>query len=142
MAVGFDDHGLDWTNTRLRRERSDPLARKGSKAENETQSNGSGSEALETAQAERAGARYERQFGRITRMGSYVISGIKGVTVFRDEGGVTSMQGQISDDQWESFKLAFMTTGRVAVVGYHKDDGGMYDYRLLEAGGTLKGPVP
>jgi len=129
----FDHHGLDWTNPRARRESGDPLARKSSNAENQTQFSGSGPEALETAQAERAGARFEWHLGRITRMGSYEISGNKGVTIVRDEGGVTSMQGEITQEQWEIFKLTFLTTGRIAVVSDQEDDGWMYDYRLLEA---------
>ena len=129
----FDHHGLDWTNPWAGRESGDPLARKSSKAENQTQLSGSGPEALETAQAEREGARFEWHLGRITRMGSYEISGNKGVTIVWDEGGVTSMQGEITEEQWEIFKLAFMTTGRIAVVSDQEDDGWMYDYRLLEA---------
>ena len=109
------------------------MARKRSKAETGTQLSGSGPEALETAQAERAGTTFEWHFGRITRMGSYEIAGTKGVTIVWDEGGVTSMQGEITEDQWEIFKLAFMTTGRIAVVSDQEDDGWMYDYRLLEA---------
>ena len=132
LADGFDHHGLDWTNPRARRESGDPLARKSSKAGNHTQLSGSGPEALETAQAERAGARFEWHLGRITRMGSYEISGNKGVTIVWDEGGVNSMQGEITEER-EIFKLAFMTTGRIAVVSDQQDDGWMYDYRLLEA---------
>ena len=109
------------------------MARKSPKAENDTQLSGSGAADLETAQAERAGARFDWHFGRITRMGNYEIAGTKGVTVVWDEGGVTSMQGEISEEQWEIFKLAFMTTGRIAVVSDQEDDGWMYDYRLLEA---------
>ena len=109
------------------------MARKSAKADNQTQLTGSGPDALETAQAERAGARFEWHLGRITRMGSYEISGNKGVTIVWDEGGVTSMQGEITQEQWEIFKLAFLTTGRIAVVSDQPDDGWMYDYRLLEA---------
>ena len=133
LADGFDHHGLDWTNPRAGRESGDPLARKSAKAENQTQLSGSGPEALETAQAERAGARFEWHLGRITRMGNYEIGGGKGVTIVWDEGGVTSMQGEITEEQWEIFKLAFLTTGRIAVVSDQEDDGWMYDYRLLEA---------
>ena len=35
--------------------------------------------------------------------------------------------------QWEIFKLAFMTTGRVAVLSDRTGQGWMYDYRFLEA---------
>jgi len=98
-----------------------------------TQLSGSGPEALETAQAERAGAKFVWHFGRITRMGNYEITGTRGVTILWDEGGATSLRGQISEEQWEIFTLAFMTTGRIAVVSDYEHDGWMYDYRLLEA---------
>ena len=92
-----------------------------------------GSEALEASQAEKAGAEFEWHFGRITRMGSYEIAGERGVTIVWEEGGVTSQQGDLSDQQWEVFKLAFLTTGRIAVLSDQDGDGWMYDYRFLEA---------
>lgn len=48
-------------------------------------------------------------------------------------GGVTSQQGGISDEQWDVFKLAFLTTGRIAVLSDQAGEGWMYDYRFLEA---------
>jgi hypothetical protein len=109
------------------------LARKSAKAEDRKQLRGSAPEALETAQAGRAGARFEWHLGRITRMGSPELAGTSGVTVVRDEEGVTSMQGENTEEPWEILTLAFLTTGRVAVVSDHEDDGWMYDDRLLEA---------
>ena len=90
-----------------------------------------GSEALETAQAERAGAAFEWHFGRITRMGAYESVG-RSVTIVWEEGGVTCQQGNLSDEQWDIFKLAFKTTGRVAVLSDREQEGWMYDYRFLE----------
>ena len=92
-----------------------------------------GAEALGEAQAERAGAAFEWHFGRITRMGTYEAAGGRGITVVWEEGGVTSQQGQITEEQWEVFRLAFLTTGRVAVLSDEEGDGWMYDYRFLEA---------
>lgn len=46
---------------------------------------------------------------------------------------MTSKQGDISDEQWEIFKLAFMTTGRVAILSDLSGEEAMYDYRFLEA---------
>jgi len=46
---------------------------------------------------------------------------------------VTSQQGDISDEQWEIFKLAFTTTGRVAILSDKEGEGWIYDYRILEA---------
>jgi hypothetical protein len=92
-----------------------------------------GSEALEAAQAKEAGADFEWHFGRVTRLGYFEIAGGRGVSILWEEGGTTSRQGDISDDQWEIFKLAFMTTGRIAVLSDEEGDGWMYDYRFLEA---------
>ena len=102
------------------------------KAEKAQQTHGAGAEAVETAQAESAGSDFEWHFGRITRMGYSTVAG-PGVTIVWEEGGVTSQQGDISDQQWEVFKLAFLTTGRVAVLSDQEGDGWMYDYRFLEA---------
>jgi hypothetical protein len=92
-----------------------------------------GSEALEAAQAKEAGAKFEWHSGRVTRLGHFEIAGGYGVSIVWEEGGVTSQQGEISDEQWEIFKLAFTTTGRVAVLSDQEGDGWMYDYRFLEA---------
>ncbi len=92
-----------------------------------------GSEALETAQAKQAGAEFEWHFGRVTRLGNFEIAGGREVTIVWEEGGVTSQQGDLSDAQWEIFKLAFVTTGRIAVLSDRGGDGWMYDYRFLEA---------
>lgn len=92
-----------------------------------------GSEALEAAQAKEAGAKFEWHYGRVTRLGHYEIAGGRGVSIVWEEGGVTSQQGNISEEQWEIFKLAFKTTGRIAVLSDEGDEGWMYDYRFLEA---------
>ncbi|SRR5579885_3337454 len=94
---------------------------------------GAGTEAIEAAQAERAGAQFEWHFGRVTRMGSYEVTGGRGVTIVWEEGNVSSQQGSITDEQWDIFKLAFLTTGRIAVLSDQEGDGWMYDYRFLEA---------
>lgn len=90
-------------------------------------------EAVGQAQAEQAGAQFEWHFGRLTRLSHSEVAGGRGVTIVWEEGGVTSQQGDLSDDQWEIFKLAFLSTGRVAVLSDVKDSGWMYDYRFLEA---------
>jgi hypothetical protein len=94
---------------------------------------GDGSEALEAARAERAGLKFEWHYGRVTRLGNYEVGGGRGVTIVWEEGGVTAQQGNISEDQWEIFKLAFLTTGRIAVLSDQEEEGWMYDYRFLEA---------
>ena len=53
---------------------------------------------------------------------------------FRDgRAGRDHRLGDISEEQWEVFKLAFMTTGRVAVLSDQQGEGWMYDYRFVEA---------
>lgn len=102
------------------------------RSEKGQQAHGAGAEAVEAARAETAGAGYEWHFGRVTRMGHSDVAG-PGVTILWEEGGVTSQQGNISDEEWEVFKLAFLTTGRVAVLSDRPGDGWMYDYRFVEA---------
>jgi hypothetical protein len=109
------------------------MAKRSSSATQGSQLHRAGSEALESAQAEQAGARFEWHFGRVTRMGYHEAAGGRGVVVVWEEGGVTSQYGSLTDDQWEIFKLAFKTTGRVAVLSDQADEGWMYDYRVIEA---------
>jgi hypothetical protein len=90
-------------------------------------------DALGVAQAERAGAEYHWHFGRVTSLGAYELAGGWGVTVAWEEGGVTAQHGTLSEEQWEIFKLAFVTTGRIAVLSDQDGEGWMYDYRFLEA---------
>ena len=96
------------------------------------QTHGTGAEAVETAQAENAGAEFEWHFGRITRMGHSDMGG-PSVTIVWEEGGATSRQGTMTEEQWEVFKLAFVTTGRIAVLSDQQGEGWRYDYRFIEA---------
>jgi hypothetical protein len=90
-------------------------------------------EALGAAQAERAGTEFEWHFGRVISIGAYELAGGRGVTIAWEGGGVTSQQGNITDEQWEILKAAFMTTGRIAILSDQNGEGWMYDYRFLEA---------
>jgi hypothetical protein len=92
-----------------------------------------GTEALEAAQAQQAGTEFAWHYGRVTRLGHSEIAGGNSVTIIWEEGGVSSVQGTLTDGQWEIFKLAFMTSGRIAVLSDDTGDGWMYDYRFLEA---------
>ncbi|WP_236849397.1 hypothetical protein [Chlorogloeopsis fritschii] len=92
-----------------------------------------GTEGLEEAQAKQAGAKFEWHFGRITRLGYFEIAGGREVTIVWEEGGVSSQQGDITDEQWEIFKLAFLSTGRIAVLSDQEGERWMHDYRFLEA---------
>jgi hypothetical protein len=94
---------------------------------------GSGSEAVEEAQAKRVGAKFEWHFGHVTRLGNFEPAGGRGVTIVWEEGGVSSQQGSLTSEQWEIFKLAFHATGRIAVLSDHEGENWMYDYRFLEA---------
>ncbi len=93
----------------------------------------SGSQELGKARAQKAGADFEWHFGRVTRLGNFELAGGREVVIAWDEGGVSSQQGDLTDGQWEVFKLAFSTAGRVAVLSDEPGDGWMYDYRFLEA---------
>jgi hypothetical protein len=93
----------------------------------------SSTEGLEAAQAKQAGAKFEWHFGRVTRLGNFEIAGGREVTIIWEEGGITSQVGDITDEQWEIFKLAFLSTGRIAVLSDVEREGWMHDYRFLEA---------
>ena len=94
---------------------------------------GTSPDAVEAAQAKEAGSTFEWHYGRVTRMGHFEIAGGPEVSIVWEEGGVTSQVGNIGEEQWEIFKLAFMTTGRIAVLSDHTGDEWMTDYRFLEA---------
>jgi len=90
-------------------------------------------EGLEAAQATAAGAEFTWHYGRVTGVGSYDVEGGRGVTIAWEEGGASSHVGDITDAQWEIFKLAFKGAGRLAVLSDLEDDEWMYDYRYVEA---------
>ena len=92
-----------------------------------------GSDELEAAQAQRAGINFEWHFGRVTSMGVYEIANSRTVTILWEEGGFSNQQGEITDEQWEIFKLAFVGSGRIAILSDQEDKRWMYDYRFLEA---------
>jgi hypothetical protein len=92
-----------------------------------------GSDELEEAQAQRAGINFEWHFGRVTSMGVYEIANSRTVTILWEEGGVSNQQGEITDEQWEIFRLAFLTTGRIALLSDLAEEQWMYDYRFVEA---------
>ena len=100
-----------------------------------TQTSRADADALQTAQAEQAGVEFEWHFGRLTRIGHFGEVGGRQISIVWEEGEVTSQQGQISDEQWEIFKLAFQTTRRIAVLSDKQDDTWRYDYRFLEVVG-------
>jgi hypothetical protein len=92
-----------------------------------------GTEAVEAAQAKEAGAKYDWHYGRVTRLGHMEVAGGREVSIVWEEGGVTSQVGDITDEQWEIFKLAFLTSGRIAVLSDQTGELWMSDYRFLEA---------
>jgi hypothetical protein len=92
-----------------------------------------GFHAADDAQASKAGEKFQWHFGRVTRLGNFEPAGGRGVTIAWEEGGVSSQQGSLTSEQWEIFKLAFHTTGRIAVLSDEGGDSWMYDYRFLEA---------
>jgi len=92
-----------------------------------------GADELGASRAEQAGADFEWHFGRVTSLGMIAITDSRTVTILWEEGGISSQQGDITDEQWETFKLAFMSTGRIAVLSDQPEKDWMYDYRFLEA---------
>ena len=92
-----------------------------------------GEEALEAAHAKKAGTNFEWYFGRVTGLGHFEIAGGRSVSIAWEGGGVSSQQGDISDEQWEIFKLAFTTSGRIAVLSDLPGEEALYDYRFMEA---------
>jgi len=91
-----------------------------------------GEEAMEAAKAQKAGLKFEWHFGRVTGLGNFEIAGGRSVSIGWEGGGVSSQQGDISDEQWEIFKLAFMTSARIAILTDLAGEAAFYDYRFLE----------
>jgi hypothetical protein len=92
-----------------------------------------GSDELEVSRAAQAGADFDWHFGRVTSLGTIEIANSRTVTILWEEGGISSQQGEITDEQWEIFKLAFVSTGRIAILSDQPEKDWMYDYRFLEA---------
>src|SRR5919205_3647152 len=87
-----------------------------------------GSDELEASRAAQAGADFDWHFGRVTSLGTIEIANCRTVTILWEEGGISSQQGDITDEQWEIFKLAFLRTGRVAILSDQLQKDWMYDY--------------
>jgi hypothetical protein len=47
--------------------------------------------------------------------------------------GTEALEMAQADEQWDIFKLAFLTTGRIAILSDQEGEQWMYDYRFLEA---------
>lgn len=94
---------------------------------------GATSDALQATRAESAGPQFQWHYGRVTRLGTFAVGIDREVAIVWEEGGIASLQGDITDQQWEIFKLAFQNGGRIAVLSDKQDETWMYDYRFLEA---------
>ena len=92
-----------------------------------------GSDALEASRAAQAGADFDWHFGRVTSLGTIGITDSRTVTILWEEGGISSQQGELTDEQWEIFQLAFVSTGRIAILSDQLEKHWMYDYQFLEA---------
>ena len=90
-------------------------------------------EGVEATQSREAGAKFDWHYGRVSRLGNFEIAGGREVVIVWDEGGVSSQQGNISDEEWDILKLAFMSTGRVAILSDESGDNWRSDFRFLEA---------
>src|SRR5919202_5669374 len=75
-------------------------------------------QAMERAQAAQAGRAFQWHYGRVTRLGTFEVGGesAREVTLLWEAGGIVSQKETITDEQWEIFRLAFVTTGRIAVL--------------------------
>ena len=98
-----------------------PAARGGRRQVRETSAAG-----VEATQAREAGAKFDWHYGRVSRLGNFEIAGGREVVIVWDEGGVSSQQGNISDEEWDILKLAFLSTGRIAILS----DGQGEDWRF------------
>jgi hypothetical protein len=92
-----------------------------------------GADELDASRAAQAGAEFAWHFGRVTSLGTIEIANSRTVTILWEEGGISSQQGEITDEQWEIFTLAFVSTGRIASLSDQPEKDWMYDYRFLEA---------
>ena len=90
-------------------------------------------EGVEATQAREAGAKFDWHYGRVSRLGNFEIAGGREVVIVWDEGGVSSQQGNISDEEWDILKLAFVSTGRIAILSDESEDNWRSDFRFLEA---------
>ena len=88
---------------------------------------------VEATQAREAGATFDWHYGRVSRLGNFEVAGGREVVIVWDEGGVSSQQGNIGDEEWEILKLAFMSTGRIAILSDESGDNWRSDFRFLEA---------
>ena len=89
--------------------------------------------AVGEAQARAAGADFQWHYGRVTRMGHFAVAGGREVVILWDEGGVSSQQGNLTDEQWEILKLAFLGAGRIAILSDEEGDRWTSDFRFIEA---------
>ena len=71
--------------------------------------------------------------GHHPSLGVYEIANSRTVTILWEEGGVSNQQGEITEEQWEILKLAFVGSGRITILSDQEDKRWMYDYRFLEA---------
>lgn len=90
-------------------------------------------EGVEATQAREAGAQFEWHYGRVSRLGNFEMAGGREVVIVWEEGGVSSQQGNISDEEWDILKLAFLSTGRIAILSDESGDNWRSDFRFLEA---------
>ena len=92
-----------------------------------------GAAELDASRAAQVGADFAWPVGRITRLGTSGITDSRTVTLLWEEGGISSQQGAMTDEQWEIVPLAFVSTGRIAILRDQAEKHWMYDDRFLEA---------
>src|ERR671922_2333188 len=103
------------------------MAEEGTSEETPSRMTRAGSDELEASRAAQAGADFDWHFGRVTSLGTIEIADSRTVTILWEEGGISSQQGELTDAQWEILKLAFGSTGRIAILSDQPAKDWMYD---------------
>ena len=85
-----------------------------------------------TLQATGTQGTYITHYGTVLALGYFTTVGGREVVIQWDQGGGSRQQGNISDAQWEIFKLAFAGSGRISVLSDFVTNW-QFDYRFLEA---------
>jgi hypothetical protein len=68
-----------------------------------------GTDELEASRAEQAGTDFEWHFGRVTSLGMIEIANSRSVTILWDEGGISSQQGDLTQERKRSQGVKFIS---------------------------------
>ena len=88
-------------------------------------------EGVEATQAREAGANFDWHYGRVSRLGNFEIAAA-GKSSSSGTKGVSSQHGNIAT-RGDILKLAFMSTGRIAILSDESEENWRFGFRFLEA---------